>query len=272
MRRLKIVGLITIRSMAIGLMSGSAMGAFSALGEAVLILTYGKITESLYRIGSSVMLGAAFGVVLGMVGGLLLGVATAAFFYPLGQARLYRAIAPIIGAVIAGCGAAIWGPLAFSSTSMTPLSAVTIGLGSVLVSLIAGWAGVLAAQNMVQWYEHWEFEHTQAEAWLAEAVLGTVESAATSPEVERPSKPALIAIAPGWIGVALLAFIGSPAGYLPLRWLVCGTADVRAVFTCLPSPRLYTSVSAGFKATLPIILVIVLAFLLLKKLFKQHRH
>ncbi|WP_121968255.1 hypothetical protein [Leptolyngbya sp. BC1307] len=123
---------------------------------------------------------------------------------------------------------------------MTPLSAVTIGLGSVLASLIAGWAGVLAAQNMVQWYECWGFEHTRAEGWLAGAVPETVESRAISPEVERPLKPALIAIAPGWIGVALLAFVGSPGGYLPLRWLVCRTnGRERCVYLSAISSPLY---------------------------------
>ncbi|MBE9080492.1 hypothetical protein IQ241_24960 [Romeria aff. gracilis LEGE 07310] len=123
---------------------------------------------------------------------------------------------------------------------MTPISAVTIGLGSVLASLVAGWAGALAAQDITRWYAQVSTDHSL--------------------------RTATFAISPGWIGVALLAVAGSPRRYLPLRWLVCGSHDV---ISCLPSPRLYTSVAAGFRVTLPIIFVIVLIFILLKKLVKR---
>ncbi len=184
---------------------------------------------------------------------------------------LLLAITPTVGAVIAGSGAALWGPWAFSSTSMTPMSAMTIGFGSVLAALIAGWAGVLAAQNEVRWYERWENEQTIADGRLSGAISETVYSA-VSLETERRPKSALPAtVTSGWMGIALLAFAGSLGGYSPLRW-VCKTTDVvGAAFTCLPSPRLYTSVAAGFKATLPIVLAIVLAFVILKKVLRRYR-
>lgn len=229
MRRLKLAASITLRSAVIGLATGTVMGSLSGLGFGYAIF---------WGFG---LIGAALGLGLGIVGGLLLAVVTAVFFYPLRQVWLYRAIAPTIGAVVAGSGAAAWGPWYFSSISMTPLSAVTIGLGSVLAALIAGWAGVLAAQDMVRWYECWWYGRANPVCRLH------------------------------WLGVALLAFFGTLRSYLPLRWLVCGTADVLAVVTCLPSPRLYTSVIAGFKVTLPIMLVIMLMLGLFKECFKRAR-
>lgn len=142
---------------------------------------------------------------------------------------------------------------------------MTIGFASVLASLVAGWSGGLAAQNVVRWYEQASVDDEQVSS-----ALGAAVSPAPS-EANRPIKIGPLAIAPGWIGVALLAFAGSLGGYSPLWWLVCGTNDVAAAFTCLPSPRLYTSVAAGFKATLPIALAIALAFVMLKKIFRCYR-
>lgn len=268
MKRLRIVGLITLRSTAIGLAS-SVMGAFSGLGDAILMLIYrSSAIDSIYSVGGWGMLGAAFGLVLGIGGGLLLGIVTSLFFYPLERVRLYRVIAPAVGTVIAGSGAATWGPWHFSSTSMTPTSAVVIGLGSVLASLVAGWTGVLAAQNIVRWYEQWERKQVSADGYLISAGVEAAPSP-DPPEASYSGTAASFRISPSWIGIALLACVGSIKGYLPLRWLVCGTTDV---ITCLPSPRLYTSVIAGFKVTLPILLVSLLASVLLKKLSKRYRY
>lgn len=269
MKRLRIVGLITLRSTAIGLATGSVMGAFSGLGDAILMLIYrSSAIDSIYSVGGWGMLGAAFGLVLGIGGGLLLGIVTSLFFYPLERVRLYRVIAPAVGTVIAGSGAATWGPWHFSSTSMTPTSAVVIGLGSVLASLVAGWTGVLAAQNIVRWYEQWERKQVSADGYLISAGVEAAPSP-DPPEASYSGTAASFRISPSWIGIALLACVGSIKGYLPLRWLVCGTTDV---ITCLPSPRLYTSVIAGFKVTLPILLVSLLASVLLKKLSKRYRY
>lgn len=225
MSRLKLVGLIALRSTVIGFLSGTVTG-----------ILFGLMLSSWV---AGVVLGTVFGIVLGAVAGLLLGVVTSMFFYPLARVSLYRAIATIIAVVITGSGAAMWGPWYFSSTLMTPMSAVTLGFGSVLASLIAGWAGALAAQDIARWYE-------QASA---NSFLGTSK----------------LKISPGWIGVALLPILG----WLPMGWLVCGSFDPVRYASCLPSPRLYTSVTAGFKVTLPVLSISVLTYMLLKKIFKR---
>lgn len=237
MSRLKLAGLIALRSTAIGFLSSTAIGFL--LGTVIGIFLIFSRGMSISVTGGG-LLGiafvTAFGTVLGAVVGLPLGIVTSTFFYPLVRVNLYRAISTIMAAVIAGSGAAMWGPWYFSSTRMTPMSAVTIGVGSVLASLVAGWAGALAAQDIAQWYEQ-----VSANSFL------------------RTSK---LDISPGWIGVALLSVLG----YLPIGWLVCGSFDAAS---CLPSPRLYTSVAAGFKVTLPILFTSVLIYMLMKKLFKR---
>jgi len=225
MSRLKLVGLIALRTTIIGFLSGTVTG-----------IPFGFMLSSWV---AGVVLGTVFGIVLGAVAGLLLGVVTSLFFYPLARVNLYRAITTIIAVVIAGSGAAMWGPWHFSSTRMTPMSAVTLGFGSVLASLIAGWTGALAAQDIARWYEQ-----ASANSFL------------------RTSK---LKISPGWIGVALLPILG----WWSMMWLVCGSFDSARYYSCLPSPRLYTSVTAGFKVALPILFISVLTYMLLKKLFKR---
>lgn len=124
---------------------------------------------------------------------------------------------------------------------MTPLSAVTIGFNSVLISLVAGWTAALAAQDLAQWYEQ--------------------VSANSSSKTSGFST----AVSPGFIGIALLAVVGDVA----IKWLACGGYRSGIVIGCVPSPRLYTSVAAGFRATLPILLVSMLTYALLKRLFKR---
>lgn len=247
-----LIRLIALRSTVTGFLLGGTMGVLFTMGQKLPYI-FPYILASGYDLGDllintfkallsegllfgDLLFGAMFGGILGLVGGLLLGAATSKFFYPLVRIRLYRAIATTIAVVIAGGGAAIFGPLSFSSIPMTPISAVTIGFSSVLISLIAGWTAALAAQDIAQWYEQ-----VSANSFV------------------RTSK---LDISPGWIGVALLSVLG----YLPIEWLICGSFDAAS---CLPSPRLYTSVAAGFKVTLPILFTSVLIYMLMKKLFKR---
>ena len=243
---------IALRSAVTGFVSGGVMGVFYTMGQKLpYILPYMSAPE--YDISVllsntvmillsgelrfAILFSAMFGGILGLVGGLLLGAVTSKSFYPLVRIRLYRVIATTVAAVIAGGGAALFGPMTFSSVPMTPISAVTIGFSSVLISLIAGWAGALATQDVVRWYEQISAESTL-----------------------KTSKFAIAAI-PGWIGIALLAVFGDVA----IKYLACGGYRSEVVINCVPSPRLYTSMTAGFRATL---FVSVLTYALLKKLFK----
>ena len=247
---------IASRSAAMGFVSGGIMGVFYTMGQKLpyilpYILTPGYDLSVLLRdtfktllsqglLSGTLLFSAMFGGILGLVGGVLLGAVTIKSFYPLVRIRRYRAIATAIAVAIAGGGAALFGPMVFSSIPMTPISAVTIGFSSVLISLVAGWAGALAAQDIVRWYE---------------------QVSANSPL--RTSKLTIAAIL-GWIGVALLAVFGDVA----IKYLACGGYRSGVVINCVPSPRLYTSMTAGFRATLPILFVSVLTYALLKKLFK----
>jgi len=245
--------LLVLRSTVTGFVSGGVMGVFFSMGQKLpYILTPGYDLSALITnafmalflspmgLLSGLLFAAVFGGVLGLVGGLLLAVVTSKFFYPLVQVRLYRAIAITLAIVIAGGGAAIWGPLSFSSVPMTPISAITIGFSSVLMSLVAGWAAAIAAQDVARWYEQ-----VSAESSLKTSIFSAVTN-------------------PGWIGVALLAVFGDVA----IKWLACGGYRSEIAINCVPSPRLFTSVTAGFEATLPIFLASVLTYILLKKLFK----
>ncbi len=256
MNRPDLIRLIALRSAVTGLLSGGTMSVLFTIGQQLpYILASGSIDidlsdrlvntfKALPSAGllfGSLLFGAMFGGILGLVGGLLLGAVTSKFFYPLVRIKWYRAIATTIAVVIAGGGAAIFGPLSFSSIPMTPISAVTIGFSSVVISLVAGWAAALAAQDVALWYEQ-----ASADSSLNTSGFST-------------------AISPGFIGVALLAVFGDVA----IKWLACGSYRSGIVISCVPSPRLYTSVAAGFSATLPILLVSVLTYALLKRLFKR---
>lgn len=65
--------------------------------------------------------------------------------------------------------------------------------------------------------------------------------------------------------MALLALFGD----LAIKLLACGSYRSGILIDCVPSPRLYTSVAAGFRVALPILLVGVLTDTLLKKLLKR---
>jgi amino acid transporter len=144
---------------------------------------------------------------------------------------------------------------------MTPSFAVLIGFCSVLASVIAGLAGGLAGQNISQWYEQ-ETKGDRREATISE----TLHSIITPNKAEQNLEVNLWLKNLGWVYVGLLSFFCSLAGNQLLQFLVCGNQDVRS---CLPSPRLYTSVIAGFKIVLPIIFVLILIVNLLKMRSKR---
>ena len=239
--KLKLAGRIILRSGAIGLISGSVLGGLFGL----TLFAFAFIWTG--------VIGAGLGLGLGLVNGLLLSVTTCLFFYPLKYVRLYHVVVKFISASIAAGGAAAFAPWYFSSTSMTPSSAVLLGFSSVLASIVAGWAGGLAGQNIAQWYEQKSAVDTQELARLIS------HSTITSNKIVR--HPATISSAEklGWISVALLSLLCPLPGNGLLKFLVCGSLDI--IF-CLPSPRLYTSAIQGFKVAVPIffsIMLIVLA-------------
>ncbi|MBD2073333.1 hypothetical protein H6F86_05425 [Phormidium sp. FACHB-592] len=143
--RLELARKIVWRSAVIGLISGSILGALFGCAFIPVALWTGA-------------LGASLGLGLGLVNGLLLSVTTYLCFYPLNHVRRYRAIVKITSASITARGAAAFGPWYFATTGMTPLTAVRLGFSSVLASVIAGWAGWLAGQNMAQWYSCRQFD------------------------------------------------------------------------------------------------------------------
>lgn len=179
--------------------------------------------------------------------------------------QLYRAILKIISAALVGSSVAAFGPIYFSSTPMTVSSAVMIGLSSVQASLVAGWSGALAAQNISQWYERVSAKNAQTSAGPE------APSTITSSSARRPFRFfrwSIEFIGLGWIGVALLAFTNSLGGTALLQRLICGSQDVGI---CFPSPGLYTSVTAGFKTVLPIVFVAVLIYTVLQKTLRRRR-
>lgn len=239
--RLKLVGYIVLRSGTIGLISGSVLGGLFGLTLFAFIWT-GPV-------------GAGLGLGLGLVNGLLLSVTTCLFFYPLKYVRLYHVVVKFISASIAAGGAAAFAPWYFSSTLMTPSSAVLIGFNSVLASIVAGWAGGLAGQNIAQWYEQKSAVDTQE---LAKRIS---HSTITFNKLGRYLAATSLAEKLGWINVALFSLLCPVPGNGLLKFLVCGNLDV---ISCLPSPRLYTSVIEGFKVAIPIVFSIMLIFLVLQ--------
>jgi hypothetical protein len=246
--RPKLVGYFVLRSGTIGLISGSVLGGLFGLTLFAFIWT--------------VPIGAGLGLGLGLVNGLLLGVITCLFFYPLKFVRLSHVVVKFISASIAAGGGAAFAPWYFSSTSMTPSSAVLIGFSSVLTSIVAGWAGGLAGQNIAQWYEQQSAVDTQ------ELAMRNSHSTITSNKLGQH----LVAISSAeklrWISVALFSLLCPLPGNGLLKSLVCGNLDV---ISCLPSPRLYTSVIEGFKVAIPIVLSIMLIVLVLKNRGKRHK-
>jgi hypothetical protein len=247
--RLDLATYLVLRSGAIGLISGSVLGVLFGFSFLAFIWTG--------------IVGAGLGLGLGLVNGLLLSVITCLFFYPLRQVRRYRVIVKVSSAAIAGGGAAVFGPLYFSSTPMTPSSAVLIGFSSILASLIAAWAGGLTGQNIAQWYEQKSgVAHTEP------AAMRTSPSPNPSTQVDRYLKALLLSEKSGWISVAFFSLICLFPGNWLLRFLVCGSWNADP-FECLPSPRLYTSVIAGFKVTFPIVLLIMLVVMILQNRYKR---
>ncbi|MBD1875282.1 hypothetical protein H6F75_17510 [Nodosilinea sp. FACHB-131] len=243
---------ITLRSTVIGLMSGAILGALFGFFPLPLLLILTGIV------------GAGLGLGLGLINGLLLSAIACLFLYPLRSVWLYHLIAKVMGALIAGGGAAVFGPWYFSSQGMTPSSAVTIGFGSVIASIIAGWAGGLAGQNLAQWYEQ------KSVAAQHESITRQTSSGANSlQKLKRYLGNILLSQKAGWISVAIFSLFSFFLRNRVLRFLVCGDL-VTDVYACLPSPRLYTSVIEGLKVALPITFLIALMVVLLQRLYIRH--
>ncbi|MBD2257318.1 hypothetical protein [Pseudanabaena sp. FACHB-2040] len=224
-------------------MSGSVLGALFGCAYLTLALW-------------TSMVGAGLGLGLGLVNGLLLSLLSCLFFYPLQHIRLYRAIAKTISASVAAGGALGFGPWYFSSKAMTPSSAVFIGFNSVLASVIAGWAGWLMGQNISKWYEQ-KYSEIQEELTASQ----TLQSTITSNKAGRNLAAILLSIGSGWVYLGLLSLLFHFPGYRLLKRMVCGSQDVAS---CLPFPRLYTSVAAGLKVTMPAVLAVILIVLILQ--------
>ena len=242
---------IILRSTVIGLMSGTMLGVLFGFPPLLFIWT-----------GTA---GAVLGLGLGLVNGLLLSAITCLFFYPLRSVGLYRLIAKVIGALIAGGGAAVFGPWYFSSQAMTPNSAVLIGFGSVIASIIAGWAGGLAGQNLTQWYE-------QNNAAVPYELTAIPISFGTNPlqKLDQYLGAILLSHKMGWISVAIFSLFSGFLRNRVLRFLVCGELATD-VYSCLPSPRLYTSTIEGLKVAFPITFLIVLIVVLLQRRYTNSR-
>ncbi|BBD63172.1 hypothetical protein NIES2109_63850 (plasmid) [Nostoc sp. HK-01] len=247
--RLKLALYIVLRSVIIGLISGSVLGAL--FGCAFMIFSIWTAA-----------FGTGLGLGLGLVNGVLLSFITCLFFYPLKYPWLYNLIVKVISAFVAGVGVATFGPWYFSSQYMTPSSAVLIGFSSVLASVIAGFAGWLAGKNISQWYEQKNQRKRRKSTLKA-----TLHDTTPLNTAEQHLEDSLWSKNLGWIYLGLLSFLCSFLGQMLLQFIVCGNQDVRS---CLPSPRLYTSVIAGFKVVIPAILVIILIFNLVKIIYKKH--
>ncbi len=147
---------------------------------------------------------------------------------------------------------------------MTPSSAVLIGFSSVLASIIAGWAGGLAGQNLAQWYAQ-----KSVAAQHESTARQTSRGVGSLYKLDRSLWGILSSQKIGWVSVALFSLLSFFLGNRVLRGLVCG--DLAAdVYSCLPSPRLYTSVIEGFKVALPITFLIVLIVVLLQRRYTRH--
>lgn len=252
--RLKWAGDIVLRSGAIGLLSGGVLGALFGSGQFAFFGWQTILACALWT-GA---IGAGLGLSLGLVNGLLLGLLSCLFFYPLQYVRLYRMMAKIMSVLVAAGGTISFGPWYFSSKAMTPSSAVLIGFSSVLASVISGWAGWLAGQNTTEWYEQ-QYARQKGEPTAPKTPSSTTT---TNPSIKTQSlKTTLRSMGLGWVYVSLFSLLCSFVGRRLLQHLICGTQDV---ISCLPSPRLYTSVAAGLKVTLPLVLVGILIGLLLQ--------
>lgn len=233
----KIVVRLVQRSLTIGLISGSVLCALFGSGYSNYFPLF------------TLLLGAGSGLVLELVNGLLLSVITYYFFRPLRHVFLYQILVKLISAFIAGGGVAFVGLWIFSSIAMTPGSAVYVGLHFVLTSLIAGWAGALAGQNISRWYKN--VNRNQQE----QTARNTLPSSIRFDETARDRRTIIWSETLGWIGIALFSLLCSFFGYDLLKQLVCSNQDV---VLCFSSPRLYTSFVTGYEIILPMVLKVML--------------
>ncbi|MBD1914356.1 MULTISPECIES: hypothetical protein [Cyanophyceae] len=240
-----------LRSAVIGLLSGSVLGGLFGVTYLVFILTG--------------LVSAGLGIGLGLINGLLISAVTGLFFYPLHHGRRYRLTLTVISAFIAWAGVIAVGPWYVSATVMTPSSAVLIGFGSVLASIVAGWAGGLLGQNLADWYNHRLI--AEQPSWAAEPATSD-----TTP-LNKPKRyldDIFLGQQADWVKVALFALLCPRLGNSLLEFLVCGDLSADVV-SCLPSPRLYTSVLAGIRVSLPIFLLTVIAIALFQSLYRIYR-
>ncbi|MBD1874251.1 hypothetical protein H6F75_12215 [Nodosilinea sp. FACHB-131] len=230
------------RSAGIGLLSGSVLGGLFGVTYLAFIWTG--------------LLGVGLGISLGLVNGLLVSAITCFIFCPLHHRRRYRLTITVMSAFITWAGVIAAGPWYFSATALTPSSAVLIGFSSVLASIVAGWAGGLLGQNLADWYNH---------RLIVEQPIWAAEPATSDTTLLNKPKRDLDNIflgqQAGWVKVALFAMLCPRLGNSLLEFLVCGDLNTDVV-SCLPSPRIYTSVLAGLRVTLPIFLLTGLAIAL----------
>lgn len=243
-----IKGLI-LRSAVIGLLSGGVLGGLFGVNYLYLAFIW------------TGLVGAGLGISLGLINGLLVSAITC-LFYPLHRGRRYRLTITVMSTSIAWAGVIVAGPWYFSDTSMTPISAVLIGFSSVLASAVAGWAGGLTGQHMAQWASR---PATAQPALVAEQA--TSDTTFLN-RLKRYFDDIFSDQQASWVMVALFALVYPRPGNSLLEFLVCGDFNANVV-SCLPSPRLYTSVVAGLRVSLPILLFTVLAIALVQS---QHRN
>ncbi|MBV5260203.1 hypothetical protein FLX56_17470 [Synechococcus moorigangaii CMS01] len=246
--RLKLSGYIILRSGIVGLISGSVLGGLFGLTLFAFIWTG--------------MVGAGLGLGLGLINGLLLSAIVCLFFYPLKYIRSLYVTLRLISIFIPAGGAAVFAPWYFSSTPMTPSSAVFIGLNSVMASIVAGWAGGLTGQNIAQWYRRQSMTEVQR------LVTTSIFDRATNSNQQNQNFAATFLTEKfNWATVALFALLCPFPVRKVLEFLVCGRLDV---FYCFASPRLYTSVVGGFKVAFPIIFLVLLIVLIIQSQGRKH--
>ncbi|MBE9155252.1 hypothetical protein IQ265_00110 [Nodosilinea sp. LEGE 06152] len=236
---------LVLRSAAIGLIAGAGLGVLFGSTLFFFVIWTGIV-------------GAGLGLGLGLINGLLTSAVTCLFFYPLRNRYRYRVVVTVVSALTAWGGVIVFGPWYFSDTGMTPSTAVLIGFSSVLASAVAGWAGGLTGQQLAHWYG-------------SKSVADRLDSMAPHP-ANAPAQldklrywlyGCFSAQKWGWAMVALFALLSYQVGNPILKVLVCGDRNAD-VISCLPSPRLYTSVAAGLRVSLPVFVCVTLVVVLVQ--------
>ncbi|MBE9112014.1 hypothetical protein IQ273_21650 [Nodosilinea sp. LEGE 07298] len=241
--RLDLIKSFVLRSAAIGLIAGAGLGVL--FGSTFLFFIWTGIV------------GAGLGFGLGLVNGLLTSTVTCLFFYPLRNRYRYRVVVTVVSALAAWGGVIVFGPWYFSDTAMTPVSAVLIGFSSVLASAIAGWAGGLTGQQLAHWYG------SRSVAHRPDSIDSQPANDARLDKLRYWLYGCFSAQKWGWATVALFALLSPRLGNSILKVLVCGDLNPNVV-SCLPSPRLYTSIAAGLRVSLPVFVCATLVVVLVQ--------